>query len=895
MNQKDYFQKLTEKTFPQNLQVSVVYYNSKVEKYTPGKRYNAEKYETHDDRNIGENEVVWDFDFSSYKHNYQKARAVSDALKNRRIGHLICATGGKGIHIHCFFNRLVFKGNEGKELFKEAVSYQLSYKDIRLWLWSTILDEAGIQEEMRKKHIDPKVLKFNYFNGTTHLIRDIGGRKYTQTPEGEWQTHYKTWIPDEEFSVKKINITNIDAVKYPETIPTFDIDEADLTSFLKEFVDSAKKQDVRQLTVEKIDGKYLELDAMLKVREGLQEGNRNVGAQLIAVAAKLDKLTKEQAYEIAAEYVKNCSQAGSEFSILEAQAWVDWIYNQPFTYWNCGVLNELGVHERSLCAHCTSQNKDALDFLSKSNMLDQIKDALDLEIVGESAIKVLVFLLSLSKDFPSKSGNPDFYLPFDTMSQNIVISSDSSSGKTYLVKQVLSLFGEKDKDYFVVSRMTKNAINYMTEVNMDGKIIFIEELQGLDENTQQLRVWMSEGEVSLNTVEKIKDAEGNEVNKMVNKTTKGQPVFITTQAEGKVEEQLLNRGWVLSMDISTPQTKNILAFQDSMAKRSLKLDPMKKRKIVEALKQLKPYHFIVPYANYEALELSTEDVRTRRDYRKFLALIQCSAYLHQQQRLIIKDKAGNEFIVCAMEDYEVARTYSKDILGATFSGLTQAQLDLINFIRTASWKDEFMISDIMRNLGKSQTHWYGAMSQLEDLGFVTSQKQVGKSSIYSIVDSKVSKAIAIPNAEQLLSKIGSTYSLLIENLLKGGYEILREYRSQGLGAPVLERSSVTDLRGISPETQVTATSPKLPDLLIKRSFEPNIVFQSESRAFLETSPVPTRTELAEYLKKHNEHMVPFDHIIQKFKLTEEQFQAMMAEYKKDGTVFEPKAGRLMLL
>ena len=42
-------------------------------------------------------------------------------------------------------------------------------------------------------------------------------------------------------------------------------------------------------------------------------------------------------------------------------------------------------------------------------------------------------------------------------------------------------------------------------------------MQGLDEHTSQLRVWMSEGQLTLNTVEKLKDEDGNEVNTLIKK------------------------------------------------------------------------------------------------------------------------------------------------------------------------------------------------------------------------------------------------------------------------------------------------------------------------------------------------------------------------------------------
>jgi hypothetical protein len=301
---------------------------------------------------------------------------------------------------------------------------------------------------------------------------------------------------------------------------------------------------------------------------------------------------------------------------------------------------------------------------------------------------------------------------------------------------------------------------------MDGKIIFIEEIQGLDENTEQLRVWMSEGELNLETVEKCRDEDGNEVNMKVKKTTIGQPVFITNQAEGVVEDQLNNRSWVLGTDVSPSQTQDILNYQDDINQGCIIDIDEKVRIIKDALKQLKPYHFLIPFANYKKLNIPTNDVRSRRDYNKFMSLIKCSAYLHQKQRkILIKD--NREFIVCSLEDYDIAKQYSVSILGATFSGLTIKQIDCINYIRKSNWKSEFEIRDLMRNFGKSQSYWYGQLKQLCELGYVFSDSSgKGKPTLYSLNENKIINIIKLPSSEELIDE----YAEGIEKLKDSGYK-----------------------------------------------------------------------------------------------------------------------------
>jgi len=751
--QKEWFEKLEAKCFPE-IKVANDSLNQATKDYRPGMRCDKNKYQFVDQRTVFVNEIIFDLDYKSYVRNYNIAKQIIDVLETRGIKPIITATGGKGIHLHIFFDKLDFKIDKEKEIMKEAFSYGLTWKRIRTWFFNTVLEEAGIPKEDygTGKAVDSNPINFNYFEGTTRLIRAVGGRKYSKKAGGEFEKMYKTYIPFEMFNKQKVKVHSFERVEYPEKVELFKIDIYELVDFLEKFIEHRKSLDVEQLSNQRLNIKYIDIDGVLKIREGMGTGKRSLGAMVISVACKIDKLSKDDSEDVLNEYVKCCSSAGHRFSLAEALQWRDWVYSSENTYWNCQQLRELEVHNEYSCEFCRSKNKEAIEFLTKTTLLKQIQEALDIEIVGEYHTKMLTFLLTLSKDFPSSTGTPKWNIPGDPMSQNIILASDSSSGKTYMIKKILELFGELDEDYFVISRMSKTVINYMTDVNMDGKIIFIEEMQGLDENTSQLRVWMSEGRLSFDTVEKVKNEEGIEVNAKVKKVTKGQPCFITCQAEGIVEDQLNNRSWVLSMDVSEKQTGKILKYQSDMNQGKVKVDKKKVRLIKDALKQLKPYHFKIPFADHEAMGIPIKDVRSRRDFERFLTLIKCITYVHQKQREVIED-GGNEFLIADIKDYDIARQYSEGILGATFSGLTNVQIDLINFLKNSSFGFEFSISDVMRNLGKSKPYWRNNLKQMEDMGFITATRAMGNETIFSIVDNKDINIINLPNGEELLKRL----------------------------------------------------------------------------------------------------------------------------------------------
>jgi len=911
MEQRDLYNKLIKHTHPNNIKITIVNYDSKIDKYVPGKRYDVNKYKLYDERNVAVNEIIFDLDWRSYKANYQKAKLIIESMENRNIPYYICATGGKGIHIHTFFNKIRLSTDESKKLFREALSYGLSYKNIRLWLFNTILDEAGIDTKYRGKgkYVDSAPIIFNYYSGTTHLIRALGGRKYVKNTEGEWNTNYKTFIPIEEFKSKKIVVNNINNVKYPSEIPIFNINESEFCGFLNEYIKIQEKNSYNKLNNEKFDGKYIDLDGVLKIREGLSEGQRNAGASIIAIAARIDGLSKKEAYNILEEYVNNCSQAGSIFTIEEAQQWVNWIYNHDKPFWNCQLLKDLNLHEQNTCDFCKTKNKEALKFLTQTTMLNQIKEVLDYEIVGEVTTKMLVFLLMLSKNFPSSSGRPGWNIPNDPMSQNIIMSSDSASGKSWVIKRILELFGTEEDDYYIISRLTKNAINYFTDVNMDGKIVFIEEMQGLDDHTSQLRVWMSEGKLSLRTVEKVMNEEGQEVNVMVKKTTVGQPVFISNQAEGVIEDQLNNRSWILSMDVSEKQTSLILDYQDNLSKGVFKKDELKIRIIKDALQQLKPYHFIVPYSDNKAMGIPFTDVRSRRDYNKFITLIKCSAYLHQKQRKIIKDDNDNEYIVCDIKDYEIAKQYAQNVLGATFSGLTLSQIDLINNIKNSSWRDEFMISDLLRVYGKSQPHWYGMLKQLVDLGFISADTNIGKSTIYSINIDKAINIISLPSGEELLEKINKNSKIapitpiskkdeIGNTITNSKFEKSPESKNQLIAVIGATTAQTKELLNYTPfkAPYINPEHLSIFRVCTNERFSPSKKVNNVS-AFQGGKIIgaTNRTSILTYMKKNTKHQIPYEDIQNHFELNDDETDKILDKLKSEGSIFECKPGRYMLL
>jgi len=172
-------------------------------------------------------------------------------------------------------------------------------------------------------------------------------------------------------------------------------------------------------------------------------------------------------------------------------------------------------------------NKDPLEFfLSRSR-----------DIVGNEKLKIAVLLSVVSSQLAKiKRGIYRVHL---------ILTGSSGSGKSSTIKSILDLFydnadGVEDFIILKLTRMTKEALGRLRVETLDGKIIFVEQLDNM-EGVDYIREAMSEDRIT--TLTTVKDEEGNLVSKTV--VIPGQPAFVTTNVTANVDHQILNRSMQL--------------------------------------------------------------------------------------------------------------------------------------------------------------------------------------------------------------------------------------------------------------------------------------------------------------------------------------------------------------
>ena len=309
----------------------------------------------------------------------------------------------------------------------------------------------------------------------------------------------------------------------------------------------------------------------------------------------------------------------------------------------------------------------ALALLTCPTLLDRIvSDFAACGIVGEATNSLVGYLAAVSRKLESPLA--------------VIIQSTSAAGKSALMEALLRFVPTTDKVQY--SAMTGQSLFYMGETDLQHKVLAIAEEEGAAQASYALKLLQSEGEVTIASTGKD-ETTGELVTKEYR--VEGPVMLLMTTAAIDVDEELLNRCLVLSVNEARAQTEAIHAVQ----RHKRTLDGLKARGGREALvavhqhaqRLLKPLAVVNPYA--EQLTFLSDQTRTRRDHEKYLTLIDAIALLHQYQRPIKTHRQGEtriEYVEVTVDDIAVANRLAHEVLGRTLDELPPQTRRLLQLI-----------------------------------------------------------------------------------------------------------------------------------------------------------------------------------------------------------------------
>ncbi|MGJ8678297.1 MAG: CHC2 zinc finger domain-containing protein [Akkermansiaceae bacterium] len=349
------------------------------------------------------------------------------------------------------------------------------------------------------------------------------------------------------------------------------------------------------------------------------------------------------------------------------------------------------------------EGEEALAFLKEPKLLDRIATAYESAgLVGETTNKLAAFLACMSRKLRKPLA--------------VIIQSSSAAGKSTLMEAVLSFFPQEEQMKY--SAMTGQSLYYMGESNIKHKILAIVEEEGAEKASYALKLLQSEGELTIASTGKNLQSGRMETQEY---HVEGPVALLLTTTSIDIDEELMNRCLVLTVDESNQQTERIHQLQREARTLEGILAAEQRNEVIALMQNvqrlIKPIRIVNPYARY--LTFTNGSTRTRRDHEKYLTLIDSIALLHQYQREPIKHVIDNgsqkreiTMLSVILEDIELANQIAPIVLGRSLDELapqTRRLLESLKNIVSAKLKDSPELDTqsvfITRRELREQTGW----------------------------------------------------------------------------------------------------------------------------------------------------------------------------------------------
>jgi len=314
------------------------------------------------------------------------------------------------------------------------------------------------------------------------------------------------------------------------------------------------------------------------------------------------------------------------------------------------------------------ETTEARTFLQSPNLLQNIAKSYDQAgIAGEANNLLAAYLACASRKLAKPLA--------------VIIQSTSAAGKSTLMEAVLSFFPNEDQVKY--SAMTGQSLYYLGETNLKHKILAIVEEEGAEKASYALKLLQSEGELTIASTGKDPKSGRMETQEY---HVEGPVAIILTTTSIDIDEELMNRCLVLTVDESPEQTERIHALQreartiEGILKSEQRKDIT--RVMQNAQRLILPMKIANPFARH--LTFTSGRTRTRRDHEKYLTLIDTIALLHQHQREPITHQINGreiQMLPVTLADIEAANAIAPEVLGRSLDELPPQTRRLLESIK----------------------------------------------------------------------------------------------------------------------------------------------------------------------------------------------------------------------
>ena len=340
----------------------------------------------------------------------------------------------------------------------------------------------------------------------------------------------------------------------------------------------------------------------------------------------------------------------------------------------------------------------SLEFLQRPDLLSRLNGLIGKAgIVGEDESRMLLFLIVIS------------YVNKQPL--HALVQGSSGSGKTHIINRIADLMPPEDVLRF--TRITESSLYNWGEFDLFGKVVVIEDLDGLKEDAlYALREFIS-NQILRSSVT-IKDKKGN--NRSQHKIVKGQFSSLSATTKGETYEDNMSRSFLLAVDESKEQTARIIDWQNRRSAGEISPDEQAKaiNFIQSLVRKLKHYEIVNPYAT--KLFLPEKVHKVRRLNEMYQAVIKQVTFLNQHRRKLTKDN----LLVTEIEDIEQATEILFESIVLKVDeldgSLRQFFEQLKKYVKDEG--KEFVLRDVRQHLNISKTQMFRHIQSLTELEYI---------------------------------------------------------------------------------------------------------------------------------------------------------------------------------
>ncbi len=373
----------------------------------------------------------------------------------------------------------------------------------------------------------------------------------------------------------------------------------------------------------------------------------------------------------------------------------------------------------------------ALEFLQASDLVERIvADFAAVGLVGEATNCLVGYLAAISRKLDQPLA--------------VIVQSTSAAGKSALMDAVVGFVPDEDRVRF--SAMTGQSLFYMGEADLAHKVLAIAEEEGAERAAYALKLLQSEGELSIASTGKD-TASGRLVTHTYE--VKGPTAIVLTTTAIDVDEELLNRCIVLTVDEDRAQTRAIHDRQRRRHTLAGMLATSEREQVVKRHQDAQRLLGALPVVIPDAEQLTFADVstRTRRDHVKYLTLIRAVALLHQHQRsrrtATAADGRTVTYIEADLSDIALANRLAHDVLGHSLDEVPPQTRRLLSLLdehvhaeatrrKIDREQVRFTRRQLREHLGCGDTQLKVHLGRLVDLELVVAQRGEHTAVVYAL-------------------------------------------------------------------------------------------------------------------------------------------------------------------